>query len=415
MSRYAPPMSAKERESVFNRLHIKRLSIPIEVLELYMARVLNSTEVILLAIIDGAVNIRKEGCFITNPELAKCLRLRDPQDVSNMKRKFKNLNLIREIGYKLIHGRKVPVLETKWSPVLRENTPPWIKPDDDSGNFQPYCILSNTEIQETGSEAPPLRPQPEENNMGFFERMNIENPKKNTRFDVQCSKQLFNAIKTIPSLPVTYNENKWCVTFRKLRKSVPIGLISTVLDWYEINASKLSKPRLQNAKQFLTNFEWLRSLMEKDQKDKVEISPEAHRIWEQLKHYRWQKSDKVLPAIQITLDNFRSFGEKLSEFCRNNPKEIQVGKNTTRNAEDYVRAAHYLWDLHRPESRTADWFTEMFKRVSNYKEWYSDPIKEAFDGNINHPQFANHMINKIGQYMHGNAYQIWTRLAEELK
>lgn len=88
--------------------------VPAEIFFLLRDGKLTSTEFALLQIIDSLVDAEGDGCWASNDYLANYVRCK-VRHVQKMIAKLKEMELIKQVGWKKIGDKSFRILETKWS------------------------------------------------------------------------------------------------------------------------------------------------------------------------------------------------------------------------------------------------------------------------------------------------------------
>ena len=99
-----------------HQLQCRGLWIPIEVASLVEAGVINPTQAMLAAYIDGYVKLKGEGCWATNKTLARRLNL-TPEWVSASISVLTRLGIVKQRGTKITEKGSLRILETSWSRI----------------------------------------------------------------------------------------------------------------------------------------------------------------------------------------------------------------------------------------------------------------------------------------------------------
>lgn len=202
---------------------------------------------------------------------------------------------------------------------------------------------------------------------------------KEMPIDERFAKHLFDALQkkraimSKPKLPF------WAREFTILRETVDKADVGKVLYWYCQNIKKPFVPLAFSAKAFRLKFPQIELAMQRDIGSDFEISDEARNVLRRIQNLSWPKikEDQLLQCIQISLNNYQEFIQKLQSF--------EVSCTFMKRAEflpvkDLFRfSANWLnGKTGSPESFVQEWMVSVHKDVANWKDWSGDIIKQAF-------------------------------------
>jgi hypothetical protein len=423
------------RPTILEKLHWRDLRIPGDIFTLLLDNSISSTEILLLAIIDGGVRVRGEGCWITNKEFANALGIKHEFSIRRMIRHLKDLGLVKQVGWKMYHGQRCRLLETSWSRVFtREN----INVRSESTFMFPYStnveIRQTVEDQESSTkrEKPPVIneemavPLNAPNGQLFHENQisptAVKKKGKTLPFDNRCATYLRKSVVAKTNTNGKWKHSKWANEFRMLRESVNDNRVrvDNVLEWYaEHIGSGPFVPVAHCAKTFRDKFLKIEAQMEKDYAKSptdVVVSSEATDLTKRLKFLRWPKTSgqNLDKAVQVTLSSFRSFRQKLAIYVKNNAELIQAGGSYQR-APGKVQLAHIVArSFNYPVMWVEKWFTAVHARIAKWDNWSDDIMREAWHGDLKDVRFANSITADLVAQGYQSYLKYWDELTKEL-
>lgn len=418
------------RPTILEKLHWRDLRIPGDIFVLLTEHVLNPTEVLLLAIIDGGVRVRGEGCWITNQEFANALRLKRKRNVEKMIAKLKSLGLVKQVGWKIWQGQKCRLLETKWSrvytpehsTVFKDGRPPSLKApystnveirhnvDDrrSSTENDENPITNGTAIM--SSDAPNGQMFPPEQ-LGAKTNATDKNKGEVLPFDNRCALRLRKTVVAKTKANGRWKHSKWADEFRMLRETVNNDRIrvDNALEWYLDHIGDKYVPVALCARTFRDKFFKIESQMEKDTATTmatVTVSPEAQAIADRLTGQSlWPKVSKqeVAKGTQLTLDRTRALITQLSRVRDANPGSEIAG------FINHIRGMQYV----TPNNLTHKLMLLVYHSIKNWQAWSGDLFRQLWDGTLTHKY-----LNGLGQtwakeYSHNP--NLWHKLVEVIK
>lgn len=374
--------SQDQPNNILELFHFRQLVIPGDVFAYFVDGTITITEMLLLCMIDAAVKVRGEGCFLTNQTLADNLRVKHVQNIQEMKQKLTKLGLIRSVGRILIHGRGRNVLETKWSRIRLKGDP-----DDSEQAFRSFNTVGNTVLklpyssslhsEEKRQDMKPAysveQATHKENTMPFGM---IESPSKVS----ERAQELYNEIRQ------TALSKKWFVSnsIQKKAKQIQILInkhgeeeVTRIVYGYTrgVKDGTILKPQIGDGEQFKKRYDWIKETVEKIEKANptIELTKEGKRILSHLPESWPCGAEKDLPkAVQLTYNFFCDFSNRLDGANRVIPTYRAFAERIQNEMLD-------------PLGFTITWFKEVFDQVSKWERWSGNIM--WFVPNEEHPKF----------------------------
>lgn len=352
-------------------------------------RILKPATAWLVALIDALTNNEVGGCYASNAYLAKRMQTSERQ----VQRQLEQLKSLRVISlktkgpYRLIkltldkaryHDKNVVVTMTKMSPI------------DTLTSFE-YRNKSSV----SAASADTRRPRGKQM---FYDEFKSSSKEKDTSEDKANAMQLKQWLRK-HNFSISHNRRNWSHQFHLLAKEISQDRIQKALTWYCENATKKTKPRLLNGKQFREHFNWLEDIMRQGTR---EVSAMASAIAEKLSDYTWPKgSIKDLPtAIQLCIDNYKPFRDWIS-------REAQSANHDTIRMQ---RLVEYLEDvLPGPRKMSESWMREVWDRINNWDKWNGNLRSEALS--TESQRFENYLRGIVDEHS-GNFCKLITPLLE---
>lgn len=383
----------------YDHFKFRGVGIPAEIFNLLVENEITPTEVILLALVDSAVDSKGLGCWMTNATLARYLGV-TRLHVRRLVSKLKKRGLLIHFGWKKVGNLKFRILETSWSRVrvCIDAYPPY------ADKHTRYKDITD----KRSASSPNLAHRRNEVNMPFIPSMKKSGPSN-------LAKELANIHRTYCSKKnwfVSKSRRNWSDQFQVLINQVGYPTLLSVLEWYHENHPSKIKLTLKNGKEFKDRYNTVLRLMENDS-SRIIISPAASELAEKLSYLKWPKgSESQLPqAIQITLDNFDLFSSKLESYAKNHPNN--------NKARLVTRFAHYLVGIPGRASPgmpstlwiTEQWFRRVQESVLNWSKWSGNLMSMGWDGNMYHKEFT-----KLGKQWASWSSDtlVWDNLIKEL-
>jgi hypothetical protein len=241
---------------------------------------------------------------------------------------------------------------------------------------------------------------------------------KPTKLHKQWSIELRKVCKSLGFIQ-KWKSTRWDEDFRLLHKIDEFSAvdIQSVLDWYEIEAKRISEPQILNARHFRNAFRWLQRIKKKGDNAHVEISPKAELVFRDLKYKGWPKGsiDNLPAAIQLTLDNFTKFREKVTLLVKSNPDKIKIGRNRFKIASTEIRFAHYLIKgqaLPGSDTLSKMWFDRIHEQIHGWQQWSGNILAMAWNGDLWHKEFRKIAKNWASAYSMDK--QLWEKFVMRL-
>jgi hypothetical protein len=253
--------------------------------------------------------------------------------------------------------------------------------------------------------------------MGFFSHLdNIHDSKESPLpFDRWCASKLRKEVTTKTRTNGAWKISSWAGEFRRLRVHMLSNdqeRLEKVLNWYCEHIGDKGVPWAYSAKAFHKKFVEIEKAYERWLKDHpvLEISEDAKSLYHDLKtHLRWPNTEQLLPAIQKTLDGFKSFSSRLWKYIESKP----------RSGQD-VDTAIYLSKVMAPQfarlALTTRWFSRINGYIAHYgNRWEGNLLKMAFDGDLDNEHFQKEVLHYLTQYCGSSAAKWWDRLKKEIQ
>jgi hypothetical protein len=415
--------SVPSSTSILDAFNWRGVWTPGEVIALLIDGVLNPTEVMLLSLIESAVKVRGEGCWISNNTFAKALGLANKANVNRMIRKLKKLDLVYEVGYVMKNNLRLRVLRTRL-PECREIG------KGDSFKAHPRTALKladsslRSEIKKyvAPSGEPRIGEKPALSGQFIPELENTGKGKgPSEKWDNWCAMRLRDCAANATKISRKYVLSAEGKHFRMLRKDLgdDRNRIERVLDFYCVQIGRPFVPDVQNAKTFRRKWTQLEAAYQRYLKNNpdVQITDEAHSV---VKHYlfglNWPKGSatKLLPAVQVMLDRYRDFRAKLRAYKETRPEWIKVGKNTVQNAPKHHALAHFLSKaLSSVDFFVGRWFADLYQRVVNWPKWHGNLMSDVWNGDPKDQKFGKAVLSHC-QTWGDRVSEAWGVLSQEL-
>jgi hypothetical protein len=354
---------------------------PPEVFLLLDRGLINTTEVVLLSIIDTMVNPEGDGCYATASSLARYVKC-TVRHTKRMIRKLKRMKLLQDVGDKKVHGRIHRIIETAWSRSLPYDI------------YAPRRVPSmSPRLKNVDFKSKSLRAEPAEGLGTMFFNGASNNGKlsnKTGRIHVQLAIQLDKALRSIGRI----KRRRTKTEADQIRLALEDDTARTaqemqaVMDWLEENPVFVrSLYTLTDARRFRKIYGIILDKFRKQARTTVQVTDATKELTAQLAMKGWPKGSKAqLPqAVQLTYDSFSAFLKKLRAYAKADPKDRLAD---TLSSPGFLSAT----------GLTKWWFESVHSSVANWQQWSGNLLSMAWDGDLDNSRFQTWGKDKAYQF-----------------
>jgi hypothetical protein len=194
---------------------------------------------------------------------------------------------------------------------------------------------------------------------------------------------------------------RWASSFRRLRDDDEVReeKVVTVLDWYVENIGGEYVPTAYTGQSFREKFSAIEQAMERIDGKRIEISPEAQELADDLAELGWPKgsADQLPATVQESLDNYRAFCRQRDELRENGVDDMM--KRFLRYLEQ---------EMNFPTEFVRGWLEEVHDNVRSWDAWSGNLRAKAV-------RVRSKRFQQIGRDWSQNWYGndgLWKRLME---
>lgn len=337
--------------------HFQGAWVPPAAFALLVKGKLNHSQLALVLLISALSKPGGKGCWASNSYIAKSLGV-VPLYVSQMVSKLVKLKVLKSAG-----KGKARRLKTNWQ-ALEHIAPGYREP------IVPNYTRTNTKDKRESTDRAATRPvsgKKESGDMSFLP-LKKANAGVTPRHRI-LARKLHKAVcdRTCYKKPIKLDA--WSKVFAKLDQEVGQARVDQAIDWYALHVGDEYIPEAFVAKSFRSKFAQIESAMKRQQKKPnlttINITPEAKKAAEFINNQRWERGGKnLLPAIQLSIDNFRKFYAKVFSM----PVDNGLSHFRDRLKSEFTGTVQFA----------VDWFQGVRDRWENWSKWHGDLMKHVF-------------------------------------